>query len=65
MTGGPRDRKRRKVEAMWAERVEAGDRSPEVVEGALIADPAYMTPMWEVGLFDYEDFVTAVGDRVL
>eukprot|EP00959_Pyramimonas_sp_CCMP1952_P418687 8770918-Pyramimonas_sp.AAC.1 len=24
-----------------------------------------MTAMWEVGLFDYEDFVTARGDRIL
>eukprot|EP00959_Pyramimonas_sp_CCMP1952_P360508 7549523-Pyramimonas_sp.AAC.1 len=24
-----------------------------------------MAPMWEVGLFEYEDFVTAVGDRIL
>eukprot|EP00959_Pyramimonas_sp_CCMP1952_P161232 3371691-Pyramimonas_sp.AAC.1 len=39
--------------------------TPEVVGGNLIADPAYMTPMWEAGLFEYEDFVTAVGDRIL
>ena len=45
--------------------MEAGNHSPEVVGGTLIADPAYMTPMWEVGLFEYEDFVTAVGDRIL
>eukprot|EP00959_Pyramimonas_sp_CCMP1952_P228944 4787299-Pyramimonas_sp.AAC.2 len=62
---GPRGRKRRKMETAWADRVEAGNRSPAdvVVHGKLIADPAYMTPMWEAGLFEYEDFVTAIGDR--
>eukprot|EP00959_Pyramimonas_sp_CCMP1952_P225771 4721036-Pyramimonas_sp.AAC.1 len=64
-TEGLRDRKRRKIEAAWAGRVEAGNSSPEVMGGTLIADPAYMTPMWEEGLFEYEDFVTAVGDRIL
>eukprot|EP00959_Pyramimonas_sp_CCMP1952_P028136 590431-Pyramimonas_sp.AAC.1 len=48
---GPRGRKRRKMQTAWADRVEAGNRSPDVVSGKLIADPAYMTPMWEAGLF--------------
>ena len=62
---GPRGRKRRKMQTAWTDRVEAGNRSPDVVSGKLVADPAYMTPMWEAGLFEYEDFVTAVGDRIL
>eukprot|EP00959_Pyramimonas_sp_CCMP1952_P257326 5376261-Pyramimonas_sp.AAC.1 len=62
---GPRGRKRRKMQTAWTDRVEAGNRSPDVVSGKLIADLAYITPMREAGLFEYEDFVTAVGDRIL
>eukprot|EP00959_Pyramimonas_sp_CCMP1952_P459902 9479002-Pyramimonas_sp.AAC.1 len=48
--GGPRERKRRKVQTAWADRVGAGNQSPpDVVGGKLVADPAYMAPMWEVG----------------
>eukprot|EP00976_Prorocentrum_cordatum_P058809 1173811-Prorocentrum_minimum.AAC.1 len=53
------------MQTAWADRVEVGTQTPDVVGGKLVADPAYVAPTWEAGLFEYKDFVTAGGDRIL
>ena len=65
-TGGTtRQRKLRRLEQRWAEPNQEADGETNTGWRQVMGNPKYMTPFWEQGLCEPEDFVSNAGDRVL